>query len=306
MKIIDLHTDTLTREEPEKADLFSSSKMLSYDKMILGNYDTVALAVYLNYEKHKGHMFELAKKYFDALDRIIELHPEKFCYYGNKSNAKIKVLRTIEEGEEIEGKIENLEYFYNRGLKMMTLTWNYPNSLAYPNNTKDNKPELNQGLTNTGKKVIEYLNDKHILLDVSHLGDKAFYECSKLYHGPIVASHSNARSLTKVVRNLEDDMIRIIRDSGGIIGINLCEYFVKTESKSYLDSLVDHIEYIKRIGGIDVLSIGSDFDGISVPPDLIDCSKWNILQEKLLFRGWSEEDIDKLFYKNAERVLNSY
>lgn len=305
MKIIDLHTDTLTRKKPEEFNIFDKNYMINYDAMIKGDYHSLALAVFLNLKNSKNNLFELTKKYFDATDKMIQENPSKFIWFDGKEHKEIQVIRSIEEGEAIEGSVEKLSYFAGRGLKLMTLTWNYQNSLAFPNNVKENKSEKSFGLTRIGEEVVQFMNDNNILLDTSHLGDKAFYDCLRFYHKPIIASHSNSRRITDVVRNLDDDMIKIIADSGGVIGINLCESFVYVKEYNYLDSLVLHIEHIRKIGGIDVLALGSDFDGIARPPVLEDCSKWNILFEKLKSRGFTDTDIEKLAYKNALRVLKT-
>lgn len=306
MKIIDLHTDTLTRLPADEIDYFNNNEfMVNYDQMRRGDYLAVAAAVFLNMENQKD-LFKTTLGYFDALDRIVKNHPTEVKYYDGKDDGRIQFIRTIEEGEIIENSLENLECLASRGLKMMTLTWNHRNSLAYPNRNKGGKNivESEYGLTASGLKVLEYLEDHHILFDVSHLGDKAFYESLEVYHGPIVASHSNARAITPVVRNLKDDMIKIIADSGGVIGLNLCEYFVMSSELDYLPSLVAHLEHIREIGGDDVLALGSDYDGIGLPPALQTCDQWNSLFSILRDRGWQEDLIEKLAYRNAARVLS--
>lgn len=305
MKIIDLHTDTLTCTSPEEADYFlDNTMMVNYNLMRKGGYKAVAAAVFLDMADRKD-LFATAVKYFDALDRIVASHPEEVKFYDGVDDGRIQFIRTIEEGEIIEGDISKLEYLRSRGLRMMTLTWNHPNSLAFPNRPRpgENAPELTHGLTSKGVEVLRYLDKNHILFDVSHLGDKCFYDALEHYHGPIVASHSNARSVTPVVRNLTDEMIKIIAEFGGVIGLNLCEYFVKAEGRDYTESLIAHLEHIRRIGGVDVLALGSDYDGIDVPPALASCDRWSELFERLKARGWSETDLEKLSHRNAERVL---
>lgn len=305
MKVIDLHTDTLTRKAPEEFNINSNEFMISFEKMKEGNYSAIALAVFLDLGLHKGEMFSLTDRYFDAVDKLLSERKNDFTLFGSSDDSKIQIIRTIEEGEAFEGDIEKLVHFYKRGLRMTTLTWNYPNSLAFPNDVKNNVPDLINGITEKGKEFLMFMNDNNILLDVSHLGDKCFYDAIKYYHLPIVASHSNARSVRNVARNLSDDMIKIIANSGGVIGINLCDYFIRGEKEDYLLNVVRHIEHIRKVGGLNVLALGSDFDGISEPPVLTDCSKWNILFDKLKEFGWKESEIEQLAYKNAYRVLKN-
>lgn len=311
-KIIDLHTDTITRDYPKNIDIFKDEGyMISYEKMKRGGYLAVALAIFIHLEKRADEPFKLAKLYFDRLDKLVQDHPSELKFYDGKDDGRLSIIRTIEEGEAIEGSLEKLNYLIDRGLQMMTLTWNFANSLAYPNRVilcDDKKsvklvPEEENGLTPKGIEVLKVLEERHVLLDVSHLGDRGFYQVFDHYHGPVVASHSNARSVRDVARNLKDDMIIKIAKSGGVIGLNLCEYFVMEEGEDYLNRLADHAEHIRDIGGIDVLAIGSDFDGISTPPEILDASCFGKFFAVLEKRGWSQEEIDKLSYLNAKRVL---
>lgn len=311
-KIIDLHTDTITSDYPREVNLFQDENyMISYQKMKRGGYSAVVLAIFIHLEEEKKP-FNRAKFYFDRIDKLLNEHPQELKLYDGKDDGRIAIIRSIEEGEAIEGSLEKLNYFIDRGLKMMTLTWNFANSLAYPNKvivSEDQKsptfiPEEEHGLTARGIDVLKVLDERHVLLDVSHLGDKAFYEVFDHYHGPVVASHSNARSIRNVTRNLKDDMIRMIAKSGGVIGLNLCDYFVREKDENYLEILARHAEHIREVGGIDILAIGSDFDGISTPPDLVDASCFYKFFDLLKSRSWTDSEIDKLSYLNAQRVLN--
>lgn len=317
MRIIDLHTDTLTRQRIGKLDenveyIYSNEdRHLDLKKAKEANYSLWATACFL--KMPEGELKSRALQYFQRINRLVEKHPEECAifksydeYLKNIEEGKVTLLKTIEEGEIFEGKLDNLHKFANLGVKMATLTWNYPNSLAWPNYPRDdlNDPELTFGLTNKGKVFVKEMERLKMIVDVSHLGDKSFYDLVENYHGIIVASHSNARSINPSVRNLTDDMIKIIAQSGGVIGLNLCEYFVKV-SDNYVLDLVKHLNHIRKIGGIDVCALGSDFDGINTPPLLTDCTKWNILFEALRTDGWSEEDLEKLTHKNFERILQS-
>lgn len=219
MKIIDLHTDTLTAIKNDENIVENNRLHIDLKRAHESGYSLWTTACFLNMPQHGGTLFQDACSYFQKLDKAIEANSNIAApfttydeYIKNKESGKVTIFKSIEEGEIIEGKLDNLRRLYNKGVKMMTLTWNYPNSLAWPNYpiVNLNQAETNFGLTETGKKVCLELNRLGMLLDVSHLGDKSFYDAIEFYKGPIIASHSNARAINPSVRNLTDDMIRII------------------------------------------------------------------------------------------------
>ena len=143
-----------------------------------------------------------------------------------------------------------------------------------------------------------------IIVDVSHLSDAGFYDVLKYSKKPFVASHSNARAVTNVVRNLTDDMIRKLADKGGVVGINFCSNFVMPTPHTdltftYIEDLVKHIKHIKNVGGIDVIALGTDFDGIQSTLEIKDASQAQLLAEALLNNDFTYEEVEKIFYKNT-------
>ena len=311
MKIIDLHTDTLTKVDLKESLIENATTHVDLMRAHKAGYSLWVAACFL--QMPGGNLGKKATEYFLRLDKDIAANSQISApyttfknYLENRDIGKVTVFKSLEEGEIIEGKVENLQKFYALGVRMMTLTWNYPNSLAWPNYPRPdfNRPEMSFGLTDLGKTVVSKMNDMKILLDVSHLGDKSFFDAVKIYKGPIIASHSNARSINPSVRNLTDEMIVTIAQSGGVIGLNLCDFFVRS-SGNYIEDLIKHLEHIRKIGGISCVALGSDFDGIGTPPILTDCTKWPILFEELRKHGWSETDLEALSHKNFERVLTS-
>lgn len=310
MNIIDLHTDTLTSIPLEESLLDYPDTQLNIEKMRASNYSLWAAACFLMMPE--GNLKARALRYFQKLDATLAKIPDiarPFTdydeYLNNRDHGIITVLKTIEEGEILESKKENLRRFRERGVRMMTLTWNYPNSLAWPNYPgKQNKTEDTFGLTALGAEIVSELSNIGMLLDVSHLGDKSFWDAIKIYHGPIIASHSNARSVNDSVRNLTDDQIRAIAASGGVIGLNLCSDFAMAPNSTYIDSLCLHLEHIKKVGGVECLALGTDFDGIPVT-EISDCSKLSLLFARLRERGFSEDELESFAHKNFERVLHA-
>ena len=148
------------------------------------------------------------------------------------------------------------------------------------------------------------MNQLGMIIDVSHLSDKGFYDVIEHSSVPLVASHSNARSICSVSRNLTDDMILKIKERHGLIGINFCPDFVSLENQDKeIENIVKHIKHIKSIAGTGIIALGTDFDGIPTPNGLEDASKMYLLEEALYNEGFSKEDIEKIFYKNFLRLL---
>ncbi len=236
----------------------------------------------------------------------------------NRKEGKMSALLTTEEGGIIEGKIERLQELYDAGVRMMTITWNYENELGFPNCPVEGfeedyrkyfqfRPRTDNGLTKIGKEAVAAMESLGILPDVSHLSDAGFYDLADIVKGPFVASHSNARSLCGCNRNLTDDMIRIIGEHGGVIGLNYLPCFVveaDTEEACYTscEALARHARHIMNIGGSGVLALGSDFDGIGPNGlEMENASQVQKFAEYLASHGFSANEIEGIYYKNALR-----
>ena len=193
------------------------------------------------------------------------------------------------------------------GVRLLTLTWNYPNELGHPNYNLY-KENTTQGLTTKGREFVDRMEELGMLIDISHLSDAGFYDVVESSKKPFVASHSNARMITPCVRNLTDDMIRKIGERGGLIGLNFCMEFLLTQaelnaSANIIEAVVKHAQHIINVGGIDCLGLGSDFDGIDTNTELRGAQDmerlWDIFKKIKL----SKYDIEKIFYKNAIRIF---
>ena len=148
------------------------------------------------------------------------------------------------------------------------------------------------------------MNNLGMIIDVSHLSDGGFYDVSKNSRKPFVASHSNARAISNHPRNLTDDMIRTLALSGGVMGINFEKHFLGHNNLSRIEDMLAHIQHIKNIGGIDCISLGTDFDGISNKGlEVKNIGEIEKLSMALSKNNFSEEEIEKIFYKNALRVI---
>lgn len=316
LNVIDMHCDTITRQEIRSFGLYKNSLHIDIDKMSKGQYLMQTFAIFLPLLKYP-HPFEEAKSYIEVFKKEMEKNSHIISQVrnyrelqNNKSIKKLSALLSVEEGGIIEGKLENLQYLYDQGVRMMTLTWNYPNEIGYPNFKLDGKrssisgkPNTKDGLTPFGIEVVKKMNELGMIIDVSHLSDAGFYDCIKYSTKPIVASHSNSRTICGVVRNLTDDMIIKLKENGGVMGINYCPDFISKSKKNQIPDIVKHINHIKKVGGIDVIALGSDFDGIPTPNGMSDCSKTLELKEALINEGYTQEEIDKIFHLNFLRVF---
>lgn len=308
MKFIDLHCDTIDilLSETKDASLKINSHCVDIDKLIKGNCLAQTFALYVDTAIHKNpyeHCMNMAKKFHEE----IKLNKDEISLatnfkeiIDNEKNEKISALLAIEEGAVLEGNIQNLNKFYDLGVRMMTLTWNHENEIGYPHV----KPEYKtKGLKDFGIEVVEKMNELGMIVDVSHLSDAGFYDVAKISKKPFIATHSNARRITNHTRNLTDDMIKILANSGGVTGINFCSAFIGETPMAMLDDMVRHIKHIKHIGGIDVIGLGSDFDGIDCPVEIKDVSEMGKLAIKLEQAGFTTDEIEKIYYKNALRLI---
>ena len=163
---------------------------------------------------------------------------------------------------------------------------------------------MQRGLTPLGKEAVEYLNFKGGLIDVSHLSDGGFWDVKQISKKPFVATHSNARSITDHPRNLTDEMIRALAESGGVSGLNFCLSFLgEDRERNHLEDHLRHLNHLKKVGGEDVVAIGSDFDGVGGKLVIDEPGKMALLFEALEKDGWSQRQIEKLAYGNILRVL---
>lgn len=313
MNIIDLHCDTIDLLEREKSggdgDLFKNSFSVDIQKLSQGGSLAQFFALFINKNEHKDvkeKCISLMKRFYFEIDSYkdyIALSRNLEEMYRNKDEGKISAFLTIEEGAVLEGKMDNLYYFFENGVRLITLTWNHPNEIGFPS-VKDEY--MVKGLTSFGRDLIGEMNRLGMIVDVSHLSDKGFYDVAEISKAPFVASHSNSRELTPHKRNLTNEMIKILSEKGGVMGINFYNKFLETSGDSYMakvEDMVRHIKHIRNIGGIDCIALGTDFDGIGTPVEIEDFSQMDKLIFALEKERFSYGEIEKICYKNAERVI---
>ncbi len=221
----------------------------------------------------------------------------------NELEGKLSAIVTIEEGGILNGKMERLQVLYERGVRLMTLMWNYENCLGHPNSRESQI--MQKGLKPFGIETIEQMGKLGMIVDVSHASDGSFWDVMKYAKGPVVASHSNCRSLCDHPRNLSDEMIRALADKGGVSGLNLYGVFLGTTNESRIDEMTAHILHMINVGGSEFPAIGTDFDGFRGMdrmeiPMLSDMDKlWSNLKKN----GLSEGQLEKIWSGNVLRVF---
>lgn len=197
------------------------------------------------------------------------------------NKGRVSAMLSIEGCEALEGSIEKLDMLYDMGVRLATLTWNYKNCVA----TGVMESNLGGGLTEFGRKAVRHMEDKGIIIDVSHISDEGFYSVAEFTEKPFIASHSNCRSICKAPRNLADEQIRLIGERKGIIGLNMCQSFLNDSGKASVDDVIKHTEHMLGICGENSICLGCDFDGIPSTPEGMD----NVTYIKALYDRFETE-----------------
>jgi membrane dipeptidase len=224
-------------------------------------------------------------------------------------HGKIAALIGLEGGHAIEDSLDKLREFYRHDVRYMTLTHVNTNNWADSSGDMD-KPGVqhHNGLTDFGKDVVREMNRLGMMVDISHVADKTFWDALEASRAPLIASHSSSRALADVPRNMTDEMIVALAKKGGVIQVNFNCAFLTMERPPHatLADVVAHIDHIRKIAGIDALGIGSDYDGVECTPvGLEDVSKYPNLTRALLEKGYSAGDIRKIYGENLLRVMRA-
>lgn len=216
---------------------------------------------------------------------------------------KLAVSLHIEGAEAIDTEFYALEELYKRGLRSLGLVWSRENVFGYGvPMAHPASPDIGPGLSEAGRDLVRACNRLGILLDVSHLNEKGFWDLARITDRPIVASHSNAHSICPNSRNLTDKQLDAIRESGGLVGINFHVAFLRPDGgfsgDTDLEVIADHAAYLVDRIGEDCVALGSDFDGCVVPKDLRDVTGLGRLMEVLDARGFNSQTLEKIAYRN--------
>lgn len=306
MKLIDLHCDTILRcvDSEGKVKLGKNDLCIDVQKLRKAGSLAQFFAMYVDLDKDAEPM-DRCLDMIDCFYNEIEENSKYIAFSGsisdmerNRAEGKISAFLAVEEGGAMEGKLQNLRNLYRLGVRLITLTWNFPNCIGYPNAEWEHK---DKGLTPFGEEVVAEMNRLGMIIDVSHLSDKGFYDVARLSEKPFVASHSNARAVEGHSRNLTDDMLVILAEKGGVTGLNLEISFLGREGT--LEVMTKQISHMRNVAGIDVVAVGTDFDGTSPLTAISNIGEMGLLCDALKKSGFSSGDVEKIMYKNAERVI---
>jgi membrane dipeptidase len=217
-----------------------------------------------------------------------------------EKEGKIACLLALEGAEPLEGSLELLDIFFRLGVRCLSPTWNNRNWFA----DGINEAAAGGGLTVMGRKAIQIMAEKGIILDLAHISPRGYFEALEIAPCPPLVSHTNARRLCDHPRNLTDEQIRALAEKGGAVGISFYPPFVSGQETARLDQLVDHFIHVAAVAGVEHVAIGSDFDGIQSTVDGInDASCYGILQEALAERGFNETELELVSGGNVKRLL---
>ncbi|OIR12740.1 membrane dipeptidase [mine drainage metagenome] len=356
--VVDTHNDILMKSTENGLVFDQDLKGKTHSDLARwkqGGLDVQLFSVFCDGDKKNPYAY--ANRQMDTLDAVAKRNPDKIVKVANTKELykvvkqhKIAAMFGVEGGHMIENDLDNIDVFYKRGARYMTLTWN--NSTTWATSAFDEtfKKDLqHKGLTDFGKQVVQRMNELGMIVDVSHVGEQTFWDVINTTTKPIIASHSCVYNLCAHQRNLKDDQIKAIAKNGGVIQVNFYSGFLdsnfmknkeafiqrhKTERDSMMKSgkedffadeylfakytdevnalraplslLIQHIEYIIKLVGVDYVGLGSDFDGIESPPqELDDVTTYPLITKALVEKGYSKKDITKILGGNFLRVLKA-
>ena len=325
MKVWDLHCDT--HSELRKAEKAGQPKSYAHndlhidlEKLQHGDYMRQCFAAFVNL----GDQTPGADPLVTALEeiyqfkRIMAAYPDKIApvytaadIRKNAEAGKISGMLTIEEGACCKGSLGVLRRMYELGVRMMTLTWNHENELASPQRNPGGVlvPQTEKGLTGTGFEFLAEMERMHMIVDVSHLSDKGFWDIVEHGTRPFAASHSNCRALAPHTRNLTDEMIRALSEKGGIAGLNYYAPFLDADPthpescRSTVERIAKHAAHSKQVGGAQMIALGSAYDGIAGAHQLENAACLPLLADALRKEGFTEDEVEGVYSLNARRFF---
>jgi membrane dipeptidase len=349
--IIDSHIDVPYRLEEKWVDVTKATEGgdFDYPRAKQGGLNAPFMSIYIPASlDSSANSTKLADKLIDYVEAIVGRAPDKFAIATSTADVEqqfakglISLPLGMENGSPIQGDLANLQHFYERGIRYITLAHSQANHIS------DSSYDLRRkwkGLSPFGKELVQEMNKVGVLIDISHVSDAAFYQTIELTETPVIASHSSLRAFTPgFERNMDDEMIKALGKNGGVIQINFGSTFVTKRANAWskkrsaeqkaveekfgkdsdeykgfrtnfgtenplpyatLDSVLDHIDHVVKLIGIDHVGIGSDYDGVgdSLPTDLKDVSTYPNLIQGLLNRGYSDAHIIQILSGNFMRV----
>ena len=365
--VIDTHSDTPGRFVDENFDPGNDAGSGHWDlaKAKSANLGAEFFSIWVDPDAFKTHYAHRALDMIDSVYETVRAHPDEMVMaYSSKDilaarrgpHKRIAILMGLEGGHSIEGDVRLLRDYYRLGIRYMTLSWANSNELGQSSGdykTDANGKWIDPGLTDFGRNTVREMNRLGMIVDVSHVSDRSFYNTLTVSRAPVIASHSSSRTITDVPRNMTDEMLVALARNGGVAQVNFNCGFISNEynqrSKKFeqdhseemkrynqlygeweknhspeakaeldkmraiykesvprppLSALIDHIDYMVKVAGVDHVGIGSDFDGVPCLPEGIDSvGDLPKITQELVKRGYSEQDIHKILGGNMMRVF---
>jgi len=351
--VFDAHVDSLQRQLDLGHDLGTQTR--GHLDLVRGKAGGLGAVVLVNWVDPKhiaegpGGARRRTRDLLAQFHALLAAHPDRIAWAGNgarldaaRASGRIAGIPGIEGGHSIEGTLEDLEWYFEHGVRVLTLVWN--NHLDWIRSCQAGAgPEVPAGLSTFGRSVVRRMNELGMVVDLSHAGPQSFDDALATTTKPVIASHSGCKALHGHQRNLTDDQLRALAANGGVVGIVFCTAFLKDEaqvedarlreSAEYksitgpndtdvflrqgewlqehatplpMDVVVDHIVHAREVAGVDHVGLGSDYDGIGrTPTGLEDAGCYGRIAEKLVERGFGIDDIAKVLGGNMERVFRS-
>ena len=263
---------------------------------------------HLGIEREAWNLYqELLQCYWTSLEECEEwicpaLSPEDI--QQNREAGLMSSILTIEDAVELDGCLERLDEVYRDGVRMIALTWNYENCIGFPNSA-DHTDHTSKGLKPFGFQALEKMNELGIIADVSHLSEAGFYDVARHSRKPFAASHSCCRALKDHPRNLTDDQLRTLGNSGGVVGINFYDVFLGgRDGYTATEDIVRHMVHAKNKAGIESVALGSDLDGIESTLEFKDYSGFPVLLSAME-KEFTADEVDKICSGNFLRVFSA-
>lgn len=300
--VFDAHCDTASVLLDSRGELFENSFQLDLKRIKALNAPFVQVfAAFVTKDNANKRAKDIINYYHhlmkntEGIMHCTSVHEIKAAL----SKGDAAALLSIEGGDAIEKDIRNLKTFYDMGVRILTLSWNFGNEICSGNGDRED-----YGITDFGKEVIKKMNSLRMLADASHISDKSFWDLCEISDMPFIVSHSNSRALCPHGRNLTDEQIKAVIKKGGCIGLNFYPVFLAEGRKSGIKDIIRHAEHILALGGENSLGFGSDFDGVdSLPEDISGVESYSCIAEEFLRRGYSEDILRKIFFDNFLRVM---
>lgn len=306
MDIIDLHCDTLYRAATEDKSLDSDDMEVRLNDDP-NSHKLQCYAIWIPDDCTGDEAERLWMKASDRIAKECRVHRIALIKPGERAadaffRNRNSAFFTVENGKALNGKISNVAKFASEGVRMMTLTWNAHNEIG--DGVMADEPS---GITDFGKQVVREMERHHIIVDISHASPALFDDVAAIAKCPFVASHSNSFSVTGHPRNLTDEQFGVIRDRGGLVGVNFHNAFLNdAPEKASLNDIIRHTDHFLSIGGEDIICFGSDFDGGVLPQVFHDSRVYDKLYEVFLQNRYKERTIRKIFYENALNFFENF